>query len=175
MHEHLGARVALGHARERAEEPPRGERVGEKVFHLVEEEERPAVPGEQALGEAELLEAFAAYRLVAPVVRFAHAVERRVEPFGKDLAELGLARTGRAVEEDVHPRGAACERAPDHPLDVIAVAGHVVEVRPVELARGRRVEEQAVHVGSRAGGRGCEPVQPVERLQVPVGVDAHEP
>ena len=75
------------------------------------------------------------------------------------------------------PRGAACERAPDHSLDVITVAGHVVEVRPVELARGRRVEEQAVHVvGSRAGGGGGgEPVQPVERLQVPVGVDADEP
>ena len=43
---------------------------------------------------------------------------------------------------------AACERARNHPLDVVAVAGHVVEVRPFELARGRRVEEQAVHVGS---------------------------
>ena len=175
VHEHLGARVALGHARVRPEEPPRGEGVGEKVLHLVEEEERAAVSGEEALGEPELLEAFAAYRLVAPVVRFADAVERRAEPLGEDLAELRLPRTGRAVEEDVHPRGAACERALDHPLDVVAVAGHVVEVRPVELARGRRVEEQAVHVGSGAGGRGGEPVQPVERLEVPVGVDADEP
>ena len=178
VHEHLGARVALGHARERTEAPPRGERVGEKVLHLVEEEEGGAVPGEQALGEPELLEAFAAHRLVAPVVRFADAVERHAEPLGEDLAELGLPRAGRAVEEDVHPRGAACERAGDHSLDVIAVAGHVVEVRPVELARGCRVEEQAVHVGFRfrAGGSGGgEPVQPVERLQVPVGVDADEP
>ena len=38
------------------------------------------MPGEQALGEPELLEAFAAHRFVAPVVRFAHAVERHVEP-----------------------------------------------------------------------------------------------
>jgi len=58
---------------------------------------------------------------------------------------------------------------------VVAVAGHVVEVRPFELARGRRVEEQPVHVGSGAGGRGGEPVQPVEGLQVPVTVDADEP
>ena len=141
MHVHLGARVAEGHARVRTEEPPRGERIREKVLHLVEEEERPAVPGEQALGEPELLEAFAAHRLIALVVEFAHAVEGRVEPLGEDLAELGLARPGRAVEEDVDPRGAALERALDHPLDVIAVAGHVVEVRPFELACGRRVEQ----------------------------------
>ena len=31
-----------------------------------------------------------------------------------------------------------------------------------------------MHVGSGAGGRGGEPVQPVERLQVPVAVDADE-
>ena len=31
-----------------------------------------------------------------------------------------------------------------------AVAGHVVEVRPFELARGRRIQEQAVHLGSGA-------------------------
>ena len=104
------------------------------------------MPGEQALGEPKLLEAFAAHRLIALVVRFAHAVERRVEPLGEDLAELRLARPGRAVEEDVHPSRAALKRAPDHPLDVVAVAGHVVEVRPVELARGRRIEQQTVHV-----------------------------
>ena len=52
----------------RTEEPPRGERIGEKVLHLVEEEERRAVPGEQSLGEPELLEAFAARRLVGRVV-----------------------------------------------------------------------------------------------------------
>ena len=144
------------------------------VLHLVEEEEGPAVPGELALGEPELLEAFAAHRLVALLVEPAHAEEGHVEALGEDLAELGLARTGRAVEEDVHPSRATRERAPDHPLDVIAVAGHVVEVRPLELARGRRVEEQPVHVGSGAGGRGGEPVQPVERLQVPVAVDADE-
>ena len=125
----------------RTEESPRGERIGEKVLHLVEEEERPAVPGEQALGEPELLEAFAAHRLVALVVRFAHAVKRRVESLGENLAELGLARPGRAVEEDVDPPRAALERARDHLLDVIAVAGHVVEVRPFELACGRRVEQ----------------------------------
>ena len=104
------------------------------------------MPGEQALGEPKLLEAFAAHRLIALVVRFAHAVERRVEPLGENLAELRLARPGRAVEEDVDARRAACERAPDHPLDMVAVAGHVVEVRPVELARGRRIEQQTVHV-----------------------------
>ena len=60
-------------------------------------------------------------------------------------------------------------------LDVIAVAGHVVEVRPVELARGRRIEQQTVHVGSGAGGSGGGPVQPVECSQVPVTVDADEP
>ena len=32
-----------------------------------------------------------------------------------------------------------------------------------------------MHVGSGAGGSGGEPVQPVERLQVPVAVDADEP
>ena len=47
-----------------------------------------------ALGEPVLLEAFAAHRLVARVVGFAHAVERHVEPLGEDLAELGLARPG---------------------------------------------------------------------------------
>ena len=133
------------------------------------------MPGEQALGEPKLLEAFAAHRLIALFVELADAVEGRVESLGEDLAELGLARPGRAVEEDVDARGTALERAPDHPLDVIAVAGHVVEVRPFELACGRRVEEQPVHVGSRAGGRGGEPVQPVERSQVPVTVDADEP
>ena len=101
----------------------------------------PAVPREQALGEAELLEAFAAHRLVARVVGFVHAVERHVEPPGEDLAELGLARPGRAVEEDVHPSRTARERAPDHPLYVVAVAGHVVEVRPFELACGRRIQQ----------------------------------
>ena len=146
VHVHLGARVPEGHARVRTEEPPRGERIRKKVLHLVEEEEGPAVPGEQALGEPKLLEAFAAHRLIALVVRFAHAVKRRVESLGEDLAELRLARPGRAVEEDVDACGAAPERAPDHPLDVVAVAGHVVEVRPVELARGRRIEQQTVHV-----------------------------
>ena len=58
---------------------------------------------------------------------------------------------------------------------MIAVAGHVVEVRPIELARWRRVEQQTVHVGSGAGGGGGEPVQPVECPQVPVAVDADEP
>ena len=47
--------------------------------------------------------ALAAHRLVALVVEFAHAGERNVEPLGEDLAELGLARAGRAVEEDVTP------------------------------------------------------------------------
>ena len=171
---HLGARVPEGHARARTEGPPRGERIGEKVLHLVEEEERSTVPGEQALGEPKLLEAFAAHRLFALVVGFAHAVKRHVEPPGEDLAELGLARPGRAVEEDVDAGGAARERALDHPLDVVAVTGHVVEVRPIELARGRRVEEQTVHVGSRAGRSRGEPAQPIERAQVPVFVDGDE-
>ena len=52
------------------------------------------VPGEQALGEPEFLEAFAAHRLVALVVGLADAVERHVEPLGEDVAELGLTRPG---------------------------------------------------------------------------------
>ena len=42
----------------------------------------------------------------------------------------------------------------DYPLDVVAVAGDVVEIRPAELDCGSRVQEQTVHVGSGAGGRG---------------------
>ena len=65
-----------------------------------------------ALGEPGLLEAFAAHRLVALLVELAHAVERHVEPPGEDLAELGLARPGRTVEEDVHPSRTALASAP---------------------------------------------------------------
>ena len=72
----------------------------------------PRFPASRRWASLKLLEPFAAYRLVAPVVRFADAVERHAEPLGEDLAELRLPRTGRAVEKDVHPRGAACERAP---------------------------------------------------------------
>ena len=64
-----------------------------------------------ALGEPELLEAFAAHRLVALLVELAHAVERHVEPPREDLAELGLARPGRAVEEDVDARRGASARS----------------------------------------------------------------
>ena len=59
VHVHLGARVAEGHARGGPKSPHAGN-IGKKVLHLVEQEERTAVPGEQALGEPKLLEAFPA-------------------------------------------------------------------------------------------------------------------
>ena len=126
------------------------------------------MPGEQALGEPELLEAFAAHRLVALVVEFAHAVEGHVEPPREDLAELGLARPGRAVEEDVHARRTALERAGDHPLDVVAVAGHVVEVRPFELARGRRISKS--HLSEIESGRKQPRLELIERYSDEFGI-----
>ena len=63
----------------------------------------PPCPASRRWASRELLEAFAAHRLVALLVEPAHAEEGHVEALGEDLAELGLARTGRAVEEDVHP------------------------------------------------------------------------
>ena len=83
-------------------ERPAGGGARQQVLHLVEEEERAAVPRQQALGEPELLQPLAAAGLVAIVVRFADAVEGHAEPFGQHLAELGLARPRRAVEQDVH-------------------------------------------------------------------------
>ena len=58
-------------------------------------------------------------------------------------------------------------------LSTLGIGGES-ENFPVELARGRRVEVQPVHVDSRAGGSSGEVVQPVERLQAPVAVDADD-
>ena len=46
------------------------------------------------------------------------------------------------------PGRAALERAPEQLLEMVPILGHVIEVRPVEFARGRRVEQQTVHVGT---------------------------
>ena len=46
----------------------------------------------QALGEAQLLEPFAARGLVSALVRLADTVERAPKPLGQRPAERGLAR-----------------------------------------------------------------------------------
>ena len=79
------------------------------------------------------------------------------------------------MEQDVDARRPAVQRALQQPLDMVAVAGHMVEIRPVELARARGIEEQAVHVGSRPGRGVYEPVEPVDGLQVAVIVDGNQP
>ena len=180
VHEHLrpaaGPELALPGREQAPEEPQTREGIRKQVLHLVEEEERPAVPGDQALGEPELLQPLATAGLVAVVVRFPDAVEVHPEPSGQHLAELGLAGARRAVQEDVHARRAGLEGACEQPFDVVAVLPEVVEVRPFELARRRLSQQQAVHVQSGSAGHGGQAVQPVDDREVAVvAVDAHQP
>ena len=124
----------------------------EQVLHLVEEEQGPAVAGEQAVGEPQLLEPLAASRLVAFFVRLADAEGTHSELLGQRLAELGLAGARRSVHEHVHARSAGIESALQQPFHVVAVGGDVIEIRPFELARGRGAEQQVAHVEAGVAG-----------------------
>ena len=107
-----------------------------------------AIPGEEALGEAELLEPLAAQGLVAFIVRFADAVQSHAETLGQHLAELGLAGSRRPVQENVHPRCTGVESAFQHSFDVVSITGDVVEVRPI---RARSETRRRAAGGSRRG------------------------
>ncbi len=154
-------------------EPAEG--VSEQVFHLVEEEERTPVPGNQALRQPEFLEPLLARRLVSVIVGFADAVEGHAEPCGERLAELRLAGAGRTVEEDVDARRAVVERAPQQLLDVVAVGGDMAEIRPFEFGRRRDIEKQTGDVDVPVAGCRGEAAEPALHLQVAVVVDGHEP
>ena len=147
----------------------------QQVLHLVEEEERAAVLCEKALGEPELLQPLAPARLIAVVVRLADAVEGHAEPLGEHLAELGLARPRRTVEQDVHARRGSPERTLDQALDVVAALGDMVEIRPFQLACRCCVQQQAVHVVAGAVRHRRQPPQAVDRRHVAVAVDGNEP
>ena len=149
--------------------------VREQVLHLVEEEDRMRAVGEQALGEAKLLEPLPARGLAAIVIGFPDGVEGHAEPSGKGPAELRLPRPGLPVHEDVDPLGPGPKRAAKERLDVVARLGDVIEVRPLELPGGRRVEQKRVRVVPCAGGTGRQSMQPVDDRDVSVFVDRDEP
>ena len=180
VHEHLRLAAGPESTRSGREQPPEEPqtRVGvrKQILHFIEEEERAAAPGDQALGEPELLQPLVAGGLGAVFVRLPDAVDVHPEPSGQHLAELGLAGPRGTVQEDVHARRAGLEGASEQPLDVVAVVPEVVEVRPFELARGRLSQQQAVHVELGSAGNGSQAVQPVDEREVAVvAVDAHEP
>ena len=58
---------------------------------------------------------------------------------------------------------------------MIAIGGDVVEVRPLEVARGGAAEQQVSDVDSRVAGDGGEAVQPVDEVQVTITIDGDEP
>ena len=149
--------------------------MGQKVLHLVEENQSAPVPREQALGQAKLLQPLATRRFAAVLVRFPYAEERDTEAFGHRLAEFGLPGSGRPVEQDVDARRPAVERALQQPLDMVPVSGHMVEIGPVEFAPGGGVQQQAVDIEPRFGRSESEPIEPVDGLQVAVIVDGNEP
>ena len=149
--------------------------VAEQVLHLVKEQNGPPASGEESLGEPKLLEPLAACRLVSVIVGLAHAEERHAEPLGQHLAELGLAGARGAVQEHVHARSTGVEGTIHQPFDVVAVGADVVEVRPLEVARGRGAQQQVSDVDARVAGDGGEAVQPADKRQVSVAVDGDEP
>ena len=59
----------------------------------------------------------------------------------------------------MHARSAGIDRALQQSFDVVAVGGDVVEVRPLQLARGRGAEQQVVDAEARVARHGGEPVQ----------------
>ena len=59
-------------------------------------------------------------------------------------------------------------------LDMIAIVGNMIEIRPFEVARGGDIEKQASYVGVSVAGRGNEPTQPVDELEVFVLLDGNE-
>ncbi len=133
------------------------------------------ITGEQALGEPQLLQPLAAARFVAIVVRFADAVEGYAEPLGKDLAELRLAGPRRAAQEDVDARFGLFEGASQQSLYMIATLGDMFEVRPFQLARGRRIQQQATCVEAGTAGDGGQAPQPVDDRHFAIAVDRNEP
>ena len=149
--------------------------VREQILHLVEEEHRSVVACEQALGEPKLLDPLAPSRLVPILIRLTNAEERHAEPFGQHLAELGLAGSRRSVQEHVDARSTGIESAFQQPFDVVAIGGHVVEVGPLEVARGRGAEQQAVDVDAGVAGYGGKAVESVDEDEVTVIVDRDEP
>ena len=60
---------------------------------------------------------------------------------------------------------------------MVAAPRHVVEIRPLERARRRGVEQQAVHIAARArvAGRGDEAVQSTDHCRVAILVNGHQP
>ena len=156
------------------ERHPAPVRVGEQVLHLVEEEERPLATCQQALGEAQVLEALVPGGLVAVLVGLADIVEVGPGPGGQGPAELALAGPRRPVDQDVHPPRAGAQGALHDLFDMVARLRHVIEVRPLQLSRRRRVEQQAAYIQTAFVGEVGQPVQPLHRLKVAVVVDGDE-
>ena len=175
MHEDLGRRLAGPGRPQRSEQSETAEGALEQVFHLVEQEQRPPVVGDQALGEPEFLESLAARRLIAVIVRFADAVEGCTEPRRQRLAEFRLAGAGRPVKQNVDARRPTVQRAFHQLLDMVPGIGDMVEIRPFEIARRRDIQEQARDVDVPVAGRGREATESSRDCKVAIVVDGDKP
>ena len=119
----------------------------------------------------QFLQPFQAGGFVAGIVRFADAEQVRSEAGGKGPAELGLAGTRRAVQQDVDAGGAGFQCALQELADVPAIRTQIVEVGPGELTWDRVAEQHARHLQVAVVRGAGQPQQPFHQLQVVVAVD----
>ena len=58
---------------------------------------------------------------------------------------------------------------------MVALLADMVEVFPLQLSRGGRIEQQVAHVGGAVVRGGDQPVQPLDEIDVAVVVYGHQP
>src|SRR6266498_3868181 len=107
-----------------------GKTRNDKIFHLVEKENRPASRPQKPLKSPVAPEPLASTGLVIGAVRLSHAVERDANASGDRLAKLGLARPRAAVEKDVNALRRLGRGLPQNMLDLIPIGRNVIEVLP---------------------------------------------
>jgi hypothetical protein len=117
-----------------------GRGTADDVLDLVEEQDRPPAPADQAMREREVADPLRGAGLVALVVGLADREDRAIERGTERGREGGLAGAGRADEEEVDAL-ARVERAGDECAKPVDAGLHVVEGGEPEL-RGDGLAEQ---------------------------------
>ena len=132
------------------------------------------VPGKQTLGEAEFLEPFMTFRLIAQRILFADDVKGRLQTGGQRLAELRLAGPGRSIDKEIDPLLSGSQGAPQDPFDMVTVFRYMGEVRPTEFARLGLVQQQAPDIRTGFVRKPVQPSQPADEFNSAVCVPGHE-
>ena len=154
IHEQARRRTAAPARFEKAKKAERrGRSLTQQVVHFVEQEHGAGIPPQQALPELEVRQTLAARRLVADLVRLAHAEQRNAQAGRQGAGELRLAGAGWPVKQHVDAFGALAQGAAHYALHVGALLSQMVEVLPFQLGLRGRAQQQRKRIGFFIGCR----------------------